>query len=195
MKKITIVLLFPILIAGLITGCGQPVDLGTGAQQASTEAVSTIDISNPTDDVLFYNDTPISILYDIDLLKATLGEPDRIEGGMGHGYYVYGSSSDQLAIDTIYYSEQKMTHVSRIMAFDHFRTSRGIGPGSSKDDIIAAYGEPSDTCEYTDQTDDSSDEALYYEFEENEFEIYFSLKKGTVVDCTYMNKSPMPNDE
>ena len=117
-------------------------DLASTAESSdASSSDSSVDLS---DDQFVYNGKTISVLDDAAKLMDTLGtpyekepfssQPDRID-------YRYGSE-DKLVELNIAVIDGKDYPFSITIRDSNVKTAKGIGVGSKKDDVIAAYGEP-----------------------------------------------------
>jgi len=122
-------------------------DLASTAESSdASSSDSSVDLS---DDQFVYNGKTISVLDDAAKLMDTLGtpyekepfpsQPDRID-------YSYGSE-DKLVLLNIAVIDGKDYPFSIDIRDSNVKTAKGIGVGSKKDDVIAAYGEPTESFE------------------------------------------------
>lgn len=117
------------------------------SEEASSEA--SIDLTSLSDDEFIYKGKRISILSDAQTSLDSLGEAThKVEGAGDMIYYEYGTynQNEQTGVSFItYMKDGKEMPAQFDINVEGVTTSKGIGPGSSKDDIISAYGEPDET--------------------------------------------------
>ena len=138
------------------TDKSERVDNDDAADIASTEErdleaskEESVDLSSLPDDAFIYNGNKVSILDDVETSLAALGEAtNKIEGAEDMSYYEYGTynQNEQTGVSFITYKKDGKEMPAQFdINVEGVTTSKGIGPGSSKDDIISAYGEPDET--------------------------------------------------
>ena len=115
-------------------------------EEAATEI--SVDLSSLTDDAFVYNGKKVSILDDVETTLATLGEPVKMnEGAGGITYYDYGTRTETVdeGITLVTFEDNGKEVLGQIdINIEGPQTAKGIGTGSSKEDVIAAYGEPTE---------------------------------------------------
>ena len=187
MKKATTFAVMTALICALM-GCGN-FEIGA-TPESETETVSenapaeaSIDMSSLTDDEFVYNGHAISILNTMDSLFEAMGKPETEthEAGINvysyNKYSVYINSMDENGADCPY---------SIIISDKNAMTARGIKVGSSKEDIINAYGEPTEAYEYEDQSHSSPVNSMIYKFDNDKYQIGFSVVEGKVEQFNFL---------
>ncbi|RKM58230.1 hypothetical protein D6853_01445 [Butyrivibrio sp. X503] len=138
-------------------------DAADSADSEVTEGAATetsVDLSSMTDDAFAYNGKKISILDDVATTLAALGEPEQKNSGAGDmNYYDYGTHTDTVdeGILFVTYTDNGKESAAQIdFNIQGPETAKGISVGDSKDDVIAAYGEPKE---------DSGKPILTYEYD------------------------------
>ena len=116
------------------------------AKDAATE--TSVDLSSLTDDAFVYNGKKVSVLDDVETTLATLGEPVKMnEGAGGITYYDYGTRTETVdeGITLVTFEDNGKEVLGQIdINIEGPQTAKGVSTGSSKDDVIAAYGEASE---------------------------------------------------
>ena len=161
-------------------------DAADSADSEVTEEAAeetSVDLSSLTDDAFAYNGKKISILDDAATTLAALGEPEHKNSGAGDmNYYDYGTHTDTVdeGILFVTYTDNGKESAAQIdFNIQGPETAKGISVGDSKDDVIAAYGEPKE---------DNGKPILKYEYDD--FELGFIISEsGKVSNVHYMSNA------
>ena len=170
-KSVLAIISVSMMMCGLC-GCGKEatesvaeieIEAGEAASEESTteteptedddtkeaSAETSVELSSLTDDSFVYNGKKISILDDVETSLATLGEPSEKSSESGPmKYYDYGTFNDkeQEGISYMTFIENGKEKPAQIdITVEGAKTSKGLGVGSTKDEVISTYGEPDDT--------------------------------------------------
>lgn len=175
MKKITIPAI--VLASVILFGC---TPIPTDYETASTEATSDSSISL-ADDQFEFNGKTVSVLDDVPYIFEVLGTPYKKEAfpepHQDRVDYYYGSDDKYVALNTGNI-DGKDCPFYIIICDNNIKTSKGIGLGSTEDEVRAAYGEPTDSWE-------EGNHSISYDFER--FELVFSFL-DEVCSFEYRNK-------
>ena len=139
LKRLAVVMAFTVVVASIAVGCGSGDDVKVieGTQKAGSETATSADY------VFNYQGTDITVDADFAPILEKLGEPNSYfesescaAQGIGKNY-----SYTDFEIET--YPDGDTDRVLYVMLkSDAVSTAEGINLNSSKDDVIAAYGEP-----------------------------------------------------
>lgn len=165
MKRSIVYMVCAVLCCALLAGCG-----GSG----DSKAADTADTAPASKYTLLFKDTEVAVNGDMEPLAEKLGEPtDYFESescafqGLDK-VYTYGS-----VIIRTYPKDGKDYVLSVELKDDAVTTREGVYIGQSRDDVAAAYGEPSQ----------ETGSALKYI--DGDCTLTFILTDGAVTDITY----------
>ena len=172
---------------------GVNIDSDTDDAVAQADA-STENAGNLEDSQFEYNGNVISILDDnFEAMDKALGGYDPKHSDLGS--YSYGDDKEAyFYFDALDYNGSPLP-VSITIMKDIVTTSRGIKVGSSRDEVISAYGNPNveppkgygpDGKELTgDAYNEIFGEPLIYDM--GDYRVTFSVENGNVNSITYQN--------
>ena len=186
-RSTTAILLASVMMFGLM-GCGN-----TSAE--TTETTETAEVEDdgergdtnlkPADASFEYNGKTMSFTDDAQTLIAALdsiatksgeGDVDGIDGGK---YYEYDKNSDNPNLTVIVMKVDGKDTVGYLSVENEgFKTSNGIGIGSTMEEVEAAYGNPSESTQASKK--EKSDRYIY-----NDYDIRFDIENGKVYSITY----------
>ncbi|RKM55597.1 hypothetical protein D6853_08560 [Butyrivibrio sp. X503] len=170
------------------TGAEISVDVKAPEAEAESIADASTDTTSAStsDDSFSYKEKEISILDDVQTVIDTLGTPDDTYEGSDDDnpnfaekrYYYHLACIDV----STFVIDGKENLLSISIKTPEISTPKGIKIESSKDDVIAAYGEPTKESE--------SGNYKYIEYEFDNYKIIFPLsEKGNVSGITYQNSA------
>ena len=122
------------------------------AAESSSTAI-TVDLSE-ADASFEYNGKTISVFDDDKTLKGALGEeiPDyTYTNDMNITYSSYGTKEDSVSY-SVWNNNGEMLPLDLGICDKNIKTSKGIGVGNTKDEVIAAYGDSYTVATYSDNT-------------------------------------------
>lgn len=137
----------------------------------------------PKDDSISFKDKIISIKDDAETILAALGEstPDMSTKSDTEAHYGYESMN--LTLDTFVLDGVECP-LEIMIENPEYKTSRNVGVGNTKDEIVAAYGEPGETI------DNDVVSALTYNFDGYDITFRFTGDQTTEIGAVlYVNKS------
>jgi len=169
------------------------------AEEAATEATLQSDAgsennsadksgtANNADAIFEYNGNSISVLNDVKSTITSLGTPIQNKSADPAEYIDYETLFFGSETDPIEYGVFKLSDGSEVPYFinvydKNIKTSKGIGIGNTEDEILSAYGEPSDIADFP----EVNIYDIVYDLEG--FSISFSLDENKKVSSiTYLN--------
>ena len=137
---------------------------------------NTVSTSDPAFE---YNGKTISVLDDLETVKANLGtpaeeQPSPFSDNSSDKLYIFGSDPDTIDLATL---DGKVQSIS---VYDYkVKTTKGIGIDSTEEDVIAAYGNSGEKSDSGIETD------IMYEL--GKYSIDFFFKNGKVTAFIYTN--------
>ena len=166
-------------------------DTDTSSDSASSDS-STSDTATASSDASFeYNGQTLSILDDLQttldkLNSAFPNEAQEISNektASGLNGYSYDSvNGGEAQIDILTFDNNGIQTVGQIAIIkESFKTSKGIGIGSSSDDIIKAYGEP------TTKNKLGNGIASLYKYKFGNYNLAFFVDDGKVDSINYLH--------
>ncbi|MBQ6569316.1 MAG: hypothetical protein IJL87_03575 [Clostridia bacterium] len=177
MKKVTLLVLVLALCMCFMAGCGDkktdPAGTNSASGQDTPAALGGY--------IINVKGTDIAVEMEATNIKGMLGEPDKYFESDSCAFqgkdkvYTYGS----VVINT-YPSGEKDFVMSIELKDDLVETAEGICIGASKEDVIAAYGEPTET----------TDKAICYV--KDYCKLSFMLENGKVSSITYTSTKHTP---
>ena len=145
---------------------------------ATSTAVETKS-ADASDASFEYNGQTISVLDDLETVKANLGtpaeeQPSPFSDNSSDKLYIFGSDPDTIDLATL---DGKVQSIS---VYDYkVKTTKGIGIDSTEEDVIAAYGNSGEKSDSGIETD------IMYEL--GKYSIDFFFKNGKVTAFIYTN--------
>jgi hypothetical protein len=127
-----------------------------------------------------YNGKTVSVLDDLETVKANLGTPTEessspFSDNPSDKLYVFGSDPDTIDLATL---DGKVQSIS---VYDYkIKTTKGIGIGSSEEEVLTAYGNSGEKTESDGETD------ILYELGKYSIDFYFH-RDGKVISIIYTN--------
>ena len=170
MKRGITILLCALLSCALLAGCGGPKEesaAGTGTDAPASRYTFT------------FKGTEVAANADMASLTDKLGEPSDYFESESCAYqgldkvYTYGS-----VIIRTYPLDGKDYVLSVELRDDTVSTREGVYIGSSRADVVAAYGEPGEET------------ATVLRYTDGDCTLAFLMADGTVTDITYTAKTP-----
>lgn len=149
----------------------------------SSNTTITIDTSNtpsmdPADPTFYYNQKLVSIMGNKDRIIDALGTPDS-EGELQLSDHHYSFDSGQITMQTVDIKDEETPLSITILERD-VHTSMEIGVGTSKDDVVAKYGENYETFK--------SEYGIGYKYDYDDFYIKFTFDSDEIKEFSYINK-------
>ena len=167
-------------------------DTDTSSDSASTDSSEAADTASASSDASFeYNGQTLSILDDLQttldkLNSAFPNEAQEISDKktandfIAYNYDPVNSGEAQIDIFAFDYNgKQTVGQISIIK--ESFKTPRGIGVGSSSDDIIKAYGEPTTKAKIANGI------ASMYKYKFDKYNLSFFVDNGKVDSIYYFH--------
>ena len=127
-----------------------------------------------------YNGKTVSVLDDLETVKANLGtpaeeQPSPFSDNSSDKLYVVGSDPDTIDLATL---DGKVQSIS---VYDYkIKTTKGIGIGSSEEEVLTAYGNSGEKTESDGETD------ILYELGKYSIDFYFD-RNSKVITIIYEN--------
>lgn len=192
MKKLSTIIISSAMVLALM-GCGE-VEIGSDTNAEGPSSTLNYDDSNSTtdagevkaeltDDQFIYNNNVISILDDTQTSLANLGDYNKERSNLDKGgafkRYDYGKKRGDILLDTFEIDGEELVAYILNTSSD-IETARGISNKSTEDDVIAAYGEP------TEKISENSD-YLTYEFDGYSISFEVSPKDKKLLSIQYTN--------
>lgn len=182
MKKISTIAVIPALIL-MLMGCGNLNFEAFSAPKEASEAAS-VDLSNLSDDVVVYKGKPISVFDEMSSALDVLGKPTNKSHNLG--MYFYGFDDNSIQINAV--DADETTYLTRVVIIDqNGTTARGITVGSTKEDVLNAYGDPSISSDFYDQSYNSTVTSMTYKFDDDKYRVDFLIANGKVVNLEVLN--------
>lgn len=197
MKKLSTVIVSSVLFFALM-GCGQ--SDGTTTSQAddispsSGEVVSetgdvsadaSVDPNNLTDDVVVIKGKTLSVLDNMNSVLDVLGKPSKKDSESAP-IFSYCFHKNDIQISSVSADNSEYPY-SFMFQDKNVSTARGIKVGSSADEVIAAYGEPGESIDNHDDNFDLDFTNLLYSFENDKYNLTFTISNGKVEQFLYIN--------
>ena len=155
------------------------------AEDGSEDAAKTSDSkSSASEDSFEFAGKTISMMDDpknvIDILNSAC-TVDSKNSGKNAYCYDYDSENDEPTLSVYTYEKDGADRIGSIEVIkEEIKTSKGIGIGSTLEDLKAAYGEPY----YSEKTIER------YDYDFGDVVIQFYLKSGKVAYFSYFNADP-----
>ena len=181
------------LTEALSEGSAMTSSIGT-AEEESNKDLDTATISL-SDDQIQYNGNVISVMDDLNALLNKLNYPSPVTYGDDDFQSFYTSKDGLITMETLK-KDQFECPIDIIIDNPEINTSHDIHVGCTRDEVIAAYGEPntepnqvfgSDGKEITkeDRLEQFGEEDLIYDL--GDYRITFFMKDGSVSRIVYIN--------
>lgn len=197
MKKISTVIVSSVLFFALI-GCGQSDGTTTSqaddispssgevvAETGDVSADASVDLNNLTDDIIVIDGKTLSINDNMDSVLNVLGKPSKKDSECAPIIsYHFHKADIQISSVTADNSEYPY---SFMFQGKNISTARGIQVGSSKDEVIAAYGEPGESVDNHDDNFDIDSTSLMYSFENGKYDLTIEIRDGKVASFCFIN--------
>ena len=160
-------------------------DTDTSSDSASADSSNSADTTSASSDASFtYKNETFSILDDLqttlDKINA-VGTPNPhspMENADGSHVYLYDSNANDSNFLMETFINNGTEAAGHIGLYDSdVKTAKGIGIGSTAEELSSAYGEP---------TRKSRDGMTYY-YEFDKFTISFDIKDGKITNVDYLN--------
>ncbi|MBO4457177.1 MAG: hypothetical protein J5802_05630 [Butyrivibrio sp.] len=217
MKKLSTAIITSVLVIALV-GCVKS-DREEAASENSLATDKETDVSTKTDnlgassddsadmeginkDACFtYNGKEISVLSDVPNTLEKLGTPNADQSVKSADVAVYGYGDGDLTYNTCMVDGVESPLMISIGSYSKVKTSRNVGIGDSRNDVVAAYGTPNDTVEgftadsqdlASGEADISNGDTLSGQFIKYEFDgcvLTFEMEDDHVASLTYINKN------
>lgn len=153
----------------------------TGTETTDTASTTVETKSADASDASFeYNGKTVSVLDDLETVKANLGTPTEEQSSpfsdnSDDKLYVFGSDPDTIDLTTLDGKVQSIT------VYDYkIKTTKGIGIGSSEEEVLTAYGNSGEKTEADGETD------ILYELGKYSIDFFFH-RNGKVISIIYTN--------
>lgn len=191
-NRIITFLLASTMIISLI-GCGdaasapanEPAATETSSEtenETADETSTTVETksADASDASFEYNGKTVSVLDDLETVKANLGtpteeQPSPFSDNSGDKLYVFGSDPDTIDLATLDGKVQSIT------VYDYkIKTTKGIGIGSSEEEVLTAYGNSGEKTEADSETD------ILYELGKYSIDFFFD-RNSKVITIIYAN--------
>lgn len=191
-NRIITFLLASTMIISLV-GCGdaasapanEPAATETSSEtenETADETSTTVETksADASDASFEYNGKTVSVLDDLETVKANLGTPTEessspFSDNSDDKLYVFGSDPDTIDLATLDGKVQSIT------VYDYkIKTTKGIGIGSSEEEVLTAYGNSGEKTEADGETD------ILYELGKYSIDFYFH-RNGKVISIIYTN--------
>lgn len=187
-NRIITFLLASTMIISLV-GCGdaasapanEPAATETSSETADETSTTVETKSADASDASFeYNGKTVSVLDDLETVKANLGtpteeQPSPFSDKSSDKLYVFGSDPDTIDLATL---DGKVQSIS---VYDYkIKTTKGIGIGSSEEEVLTAYGNSGEKTEADGETD------ILYELGKYSIDFYFD-RNSKVITIIYEN--------
>ncbi len=191
-NRIITFLLASTMIISLV-GCGdaasapanEPAATETSSEtenETADETSTTVETksADASDASFEYNGKTVSVLDDLETVKANLGtpteeQPSPFSDNSDDKLYVFGSDPDTIDLATL---DGKVQSIS---VYDYkIKTTKGIGIGSSEEEVLTAYGNSGEKTEADGETD------ILYELGKYSIDFYFH-RNGKVISIIYTN--------
>ena len=168
------------------------VDSNTDEVEAS--GVATNNAGKLEDSQFMYNGNVVFVMDSFEAIDKALGGYDH-EPGFGEAFYEYKKDNEEYCYINVGNDNGTIMPIQIGIMKDCITTSRNIKVGSSREDVIAAYGDSKGEHEkaYGRDGKELSDEEynkafgedLIYDF--GDFRITFNIKDGQVACIVYQN--------
>ena len=191
-NRIITFLLASTMIISLV-GCGdaasapanEPAATETSSEtenETADETSTTVETksADASDASFEYNGKTVSVLDDLETVKANLGtpteeQPSPFSDNSGDKLYVFGSDPDTIDLATLDGKVQSIT------VYDYkIKTTKGIGIGSSEEEVLTAYGNSGEKTEADGETD------ILYELGKYSIDFFFD-RNSKVITIIYAN--------
>lgn len=191
-NRIITFLLASTMIISLV-GCGdaasapanEPAATETSSEtenETADETSTTVETksADASDASFEYNGKTVSVLDDLETVKANLGtpteeQPSPFSDNSGDKLYVFGSDPDTIDLATL---DGKVQSIS---VYDYkIKTTKGIGIGSSEEEVLTAYGNSGEKTEADGETD------ILYELGKYSIDFFFD-RNSKVISIIYEN--------
>ncbi|WP_026513205.1 hypothetical protein [Butyrivibrio sp. LB2008] len=191
-NRIITFLLASTMIISLV-GCGdaasapanEPAATETSSEtenETADETSTTVETksADASDASFEYNGKTVSVLDDLETVKANLGtpteeQPSPFSDNSSDKLYVFGSDPDTIDLATL---DGKVQSIS---VYDYkIKTTKGIGIGSSEEEVLTAYGNSGEKTESDGETD------ILYELGKYSIDFYFD-RNSKVITIIYEN--------
>ena len=191
-NRIITFLLASTMIISLV-GCGdaasapanEPAATETSSEtenETADETSTTVETksADASDASFEYNGKTVSVLDDLETVKANLGtpteeQPSPFSDNSSDKLYVFGSDPDTIDLATL---DGKVQSIS---VYDYkIKTTKGIGIGSSEEEVLTAYGNSGEKTEADGETD------ILYELGKYSIDFYFD-RNSKVITIIYEN--------
>lgn len=191
-NRIITFLLASTMIISLV-GCGdaasapanEPAATETSSEtenETADETSTTVETksADASDASFEYNGKTVSVLDDLETVKANLGtpteeQPSPFSDNSGDKLYVFGSDPDTIDLATLDGKVQSIT------VYDYkIKTTKGIGIGSSEEEVLTAYGNSGEKTEADGETD------ILYELGKYSIDFFFD-RNSKVITIIYTN--------
>ncbi len=190
-RLITFLLASTMIIS--LVGCGdaasapanEPAATETSSEtenETADETSTTVETksADASDASFEYNGKTVSVLDDLETVKSNLGTPTEessspFSDNSSDKLYVFGSDPDTIDLATLDGKVQSIT------VYDYkIKTTKGIGIGSSEEEVLTAYGNSGEKTESDGETD------ILYELGKYSIDFYFH-RNGKVISIIYTN--------
>ena len=191
-NRIITFLLASTMIISLV-GCGdaasapanEPAATETSSEtenETADETSTTVETksADASDASFEYNGKTVSVLDDLETVKANLGtpteeQPSPFSDNSSDKLYVFGSDPDTIDLATL---DGKVQSIS---VYDYkIKTTKGIGIGSTEEEVLTAYGNSGEKTEADGETD------ILYELGKYSIDFYFD-RNSKVITIIYEN--------
>ena len=177
MKKFIAIAISSVMVLSLM-GCGET------AHESGTTINENITLS---DDQIAYNGNVVSVLDSTETSLSKLGKYNKERSSLDNGDYRrfdFGKKYGELLLDTLLY-EGKDLPIYFIVISPKVKTSRNVSIGDTEEDIIAAYGDPTNT---------KQENHKYLEYDMGDYTISFEIntsiegdEKNKISSIVYQN--------
>ena len=152
---------------------------GSSYSSMGTPLITSTTTSMEKDDPTFYyNQKAVSVLDSADQVLEKLGTPDpQSDPKLADHYYSF--DSNQIGMQTVDI-EKKETPVSITVSEKGVVTSMNIGVGTSKEDVVKAYGDNYETFK--------SEYGIGYKYDFDKFVLFFTFDNDEVIEYHYTCK-------